>query len=115
MNVWATWCAPCIGEMPVLNAMSKKYASKDVSFLAVSVDEGGPADVDAFLKRGRVKIDFPVAYATFDDLAPIEVAPPIPDTLVFDGLGRLVKHFDKVIEPAELEAAIAEALGGGAR
>lgn len=115
VNFWATWCAPCIGEMPILNAMSKKYASKDVSFVAVSVDENGPADVEPFLKRGRVKIEFPVAYASFDDVAPLDVAPPIPDTLVFDGKGRLVKHFDKIIEQKELEDAIAEALSNAGK
>ena len=115
VNVWATWCAPCIGEMPILNSVAKAYASKDVTFVAVSVDENGPADVDPVLKRGRVKIDFRLAYATFDELKAIDVAPPIPDTLVFDGSNRLVKHFDKVVEREELEAAIGEALGGGGK
>jgi thiol-disulfide isomerase/thioredoxin len=115
VNVWATWCAPCIGEMPILNAVSKKYASQDVHFVAVSVDENGAADVDPFLKRGRVKIEFPVAFASFEELAAIDVEPPIPDTLVFDAQGKLVKHSDKVIEQPELEAAIGEALSGAAR
>jgi thiol-disulfide isomerase/thioredoxin len=115
VNVWATWCAPCIGEMPILNSVAKAYASKDVTFVAVSVDENGPADVDPVLKRGRVKIDFRLAYATFDELKAIDVAPPIPDTLVFDASNRLVKHFDKVVEREELEAAIGEALGGGGK
>ncbi len=115
VNFWATWCAPCIGEMPILNEMAKRYASKDVTFVAVSVDENGPADVKPFLDRGRVKIDFRLAYATFDDLVPLDVAPPIPDTLVFDAQGRLVKHFDKIIERPELEAAIAEALANGSK
>ena len=115
LNFWGTWCAPCIHEMPLLNDLSKKYASKGVTFVAVSVDEGGPADVKPFLERnaGRVKIDFRVAYAPFEDLAPIDVAAPIPDTLVFDAKGQLVKHFDKIIEVPELEAAIAEALAHG--
>jgi hypothetical protein len=101
--------------MPTLNAMSKKYESKGVTFVAVSVDEGGPADVDPMLKKGRVKIDFRLAFASFDDVAPLDVAPPIPDTLVFDGQNRLVKHFDKIVEPKELEDAIAEALGSGSK
>jgi thiol-disulfide isomerase/thioredoxin len=111
VNVWATWCAPCIGEMPILNAMAKEYAAKDVTFVAISVDEGGPQDVEPVLKRGKVKVDFRQAYASFDDLEPINVVAPIPDTLVFDASNRLVKHFDKVVEKAELEAAINEALG----
>src|SRR5262245_23129895 len=51
INFWATWCAPCLHEMPLLNDLSKKYASKDVTFVAVSVDENGPKDVKPFLER----------------------------------------------------------------
>jgi thiol-disulfide isomerase/thioredoxin len=115
INVWATWCAPCIGEMPILNEIAKKYESQGVTFVAVSVDENGPSDVDALLARGKLKIDFRKAYASFDDLAPLDVAAPIPDTLVFDGQNQLVKHFDKIIEREELEAAIKQALGTPAK
>jgi thiol-disulfide isomerase/thioredoxin len=115
INVWATWCAPCIGEMPILNQIAKKYEAQGVTFVAVSVDENGPADVDALLGRGKVKIDFRKAYATFDDLAPLDVAAPIPDTLVFDAQNQLVKHFDKIIEREELEAAIQQALATPAK
>lgn len=115
VNVWATWCAPCIGEMPELNLLAAKYKSQGVTFVAVSVDENGPDDVEPALKRGRPRIDFDVAYASFDDLAAIDVAPPIPDTLVFDQNGKLVQHFDKIIEKDELEAAIKQALGGSTK
>lgn len=115
VNFWATWCAPCIGEMPVLNAMSKRYADKGVTFVAVSVDEGGPADVAPVLKKGTVKIDFRLAYASFDDVAPMNVSAPIPDTLVFDAQNQLVEHFDKVVEAKELEAAIDKALAASAK
>ena len=116
INVWATWCAPCIGEMPVLNEVAKKYESQGVTFVAVSVDENGPADVDGLLARKKdFKIDFRKAYASFDDLAPLDVSAPIPDTLVFDGQNQLVKHFDKIIEREELEAAIKQALATPAK
>ena len=116
INVWATWCAPCIGEMPVLNEVAKKYEAQGVTFVAVSVDENGPTDVDGLLARKKdFKIDFRKAYATFDDLAPLDVAAPIPDTLVFDEQNQLVKHFDKIIEREELEAAIKQALATPAK
>ena len=99
--------------MPILNAMSQKYADKGVTFVAVSLDEGGATDVDRLLKSGKVKIGFRIAYASLDD-KPFGVEAPIPDTLEFDAKNQLVKHFDKVIEPGELEAAIAEALANGA-
>lgn len=111
VNVWATWCAPCIKEMPVLNELAAKYKDQDVSFVAVSIDEEGAAKVEPFLKRGIVKVDFRVAYATQDDLKAMNVVVPIPDTVVLDANNKVVEHFDKVVEKDELEAAINKALG----
>ncbi len=38
MNIWATWCAPCIVEMPTLAKLQKAYAGKPVEVVAVSID-----------------------------------------------------------------------------
>lgn len=111
VNVWATWCAPCIKEMPLLNELAAKYKDKGVAFVAVSIDEKGPPAVDAFLKRDIVKIDFRIAYATQDDLKAMNVEVPIPDTVVLDANNNVVEHFDKVVEREELEKAIVRALG----
>jgi thiol-disulfide isomerase/thioredoxin len=110
VNFWATWCAPCIGEMPVLNELAKEYESKGVTFVAVSLDEEGPAKVEQFLGTGRVKIDFRQAFAQVDDVKAMNVDFPIPDTVVLDASNRVVAHFDKVVEREELAEAIDKAL-----
>lgn len=46
LNFWATWCAPCVEEIPSLVVMSQKMKSKGVTVLGVSVD----ADADAYQK-----------------------------------------------------------------
>lgn len=38
VNLWATWCKPCIEEMPLLNAVKQKYASKNIQFVSLSID-----------------------------------------------------------------------------
>jgi thiol-disulfide isomerase/thioredoxin len=111
VNVWATWCAPCIKEMPLLNELSAKFKDQGVTFVAVSIDEEGAAKVEPFLKKGVVKVDFRVAYATQDELKAMNVEVPIPDTVVLDANNNVVEHFDKVIEKEELERAIVRALG----
>src|SRR5687768_3348934 len=39
MNLWATWCAPCVAEMPTLAALQRDYAGKPVKVVAVSLDK----------------------------------------------------------------------------
>ena len=46
LNFWATWCPPCVEEMPSLVQLQKKFQNKDVTVLAVSVDD----DADAYHK-----------------------------------------------------------------
>lgn len=60
VNFWATWCGPCVEEMPDLIELSKKYKYKKVKFVGVSVDEGSDAKelVDEFIKE--YKIPYPV-------------------------------------------------------
>lgn len=38
VNLWATWCGPCIKEMPMLNRIKEEYALKKIEFLSLSVD-----------------------------------------------------------------------------
>jgi cytochrome c biogenesis protein CcmG, thiol:disulfide interchange protein DsbE len=48
LNVWATWCGPCVAEFPALEALLQRYASRGLRVLAVSID-AGDAPVKAFL------------------------------------------------------------------
>ena len=38
LNLWATWCVPCVEEMPILNKIKEDYKSKNVEFISMSVD-----------------------------------------------------------------------------
>ena len=38
VNIWATWCAPCVAEMPTLAKLQAAYAGKGVEVVAVSID-----------------------------------------------------------------------------
>ena len=46
LNLWATWCAPCVVEMPTLDALATR--EKDIVVLAVSQDRNGQEDVETF-------------------------------------------------------------------
>lgn len=62
LNVWATWCHPCRAEIPELVALNKKYASRGLEIIGVSIDAASAdSDVQAFVK------DFAMDYAVWLD------------------------------------------------
>lgn len=51
LNLWATWCAPCLNEMPTLDRLKAELASDDFDVIAVSVDKAGVEKSKLFLER----------------------------------------------------------------
>jgi thiol-disulfide isomerase/thioredoxin len=50
VNLWATWCGPCVKEMPSLAKLAEALKSQGVAVVAISEDRGGKFVVDPFLK-----------------------------------------------------------------
>ena len=50
LNVWATWCAPCVIEMPSLNTLSGQYSSDDFTVVTISMDQTDAA-IETFFKK----------------------------------------------------------------
>lgn len=61
VNFWATWCPPCVEELPLLNQFYRQQAAAGWQVLGLAVDQAGP--VTRFLER--LPLDFPVALAGF--------------------------------------------------
>ena len=55
LNFWATWCPPCVDEMPSLEQLQKKFQGTDITILAVSVDDD-PDDYHKFLKQHAIDL-----------------------------------------------------------
>jgi len=57
INFWATWCAPCVEELPVFNKLHQRYADKPVKVLLVSLDfkQDYPMKLNTFLQRKKVQ------------------------------------------------------------
>jgi thiol-disulfide isomerase/thioredoxin len=85
MNFWATWCGPCVTEMPLFEKTMAKYKEdKDVFFLAVSTDDDREL-VAPYLKR--FKYTFPAVYAEYlNDHFGVS---SIPTTIILDRKGEV--------------------------
>lgn len=55
VNLWATWCTPCVAEMPTLDAAAESYAAKGLRILTVSQDSQGGAIVKPFFAKRNFK------------------------------------------------------------
>ena len=103
INLWATWCAPCIAELPTLNAISTR-ADLNLQVVTISQDIGDPAKVQAFLdQRGFAQLS-----AWIDakgDLAFHYGVQTLPATIYYDAEGREVWRYIGGMDWGGTEAA----------
>jgi thiol-disulfide isomerase/thioredoxin len=117
INFWATWCDPCREEFPDLVKIDADYRSKNLNFVAISLDDItdiGTA-VPKFLKE--MNATMPVVLLNVKDPEPaIRVVDDkwdgqLPATFLYDKDGKVVfRHFGK-IQPVDLRAAIDKEVG----
>ena len=102
LNFWATWCAPCRQEMPMIVEAAKEYGARGIVFIGASLDQSKTRrNVPEFI--GNYKIDFPVWMdAAADDLVRLSQAEAVPATIFIDKEGTIVARVQGQIRKAEL-------------
>ena len=108
VNYWATWCGPCLKEMPELSALDAMR--EHVEVIGLAYEEIEPADLRAFLEKHPVV--YPVAIIDVYD-PPKDFATPrgLPMTYLIAPDGKVAKQFLGPVTASEVEAAIAAAGG----
>lgn len=103
INFWATWCVPCIRELPALQRFQREHAIKGWQVIALAVDQ--PVPVLEFV--AKFKLELAVALAGIDGLewqrAMGNTAGALPFSVVLDARGRLRQrrlgesHYDELV------------------
>lgn len=89
VNFWASWCGPCVEEMPALSALQAQYSTKGIQFVGIGIDSAD--NINSFLKK--VSVNYPIYVAGFGgaNLARSfgDAAGGLPFTVVLDRSGRV--------------------------
>ena len=89
LNFWATWCQPCRVEKPMLVKLSDEYERSGLKVAGVALNEDGPELIKKFV--AEYKIDYPTLIPPAD--SPLRSIENLPNTLLIDREGRLVKKY----------------------
>lgn len=102
VNFWATWCPPCVEELPMLNRFVREHRDKGWQVLALAVDQ--PSAVRRFMER--TPLEMPVGLAGLDGTEwSKRLGNPnggLPFTVVLDAQGRLVQRKLGKLSPEDL-------------
>ncbi len=105
VNFWATWCAPCVKEMPDLDELSRKYP--DMHFVGIAIDT--QANVERFLKK--VQVSYPLLVAGHGGIETMKALGNrkggLPYTVIFDGQSKVARDILGQVDPADLDAYLA--------
>lgn len=113
LNFWATWCAPCIREMPMLNQFYSERRASGWQVVGIAVD--GPTPVREFL--ARLPVGFPIGLAGMEGAELSRTLGnangSLPFTVVFDAGGKIIARKLGAVAASDLESWIRKA-GAGA-
>jgi peroxiredoxin len=99
LNIWATWCAPCREEMPLLQELHEQLGPRGLRILGVSVDSrGSEPTIRRFVAEGGYT--FTILHDAADAVSrEFRTSGGVPETFLIDGDGRLVRRWIGRFDP----------------
>lgn len=111
VNFWATWCPPCVEEMPELTALQEKLNGKNTQILGIGIDS--PDNIKEF--ASKLKINYPLYIAGMEGTSLTtqfgNKAGGLPFTVLIDRNGSVVKTYTGRLNINNLEKDIFSVMG----
>ncbi len=96
VNVWATWCPPCVDEMPSMEKLYQELKGENFEILAVSIDALGTKAVAPFMKK--YNLSFPALMDPDETIKTLYQTTGVPESFIINQAGILIK---KIIGPRD--------------
>ena len=114
LDFWATWCPPCVKEIPHFIELYKEYKNQGLAILGISVDRQGIGIVKAF--NQKYKINYPILMADSQVVQAYGNISSIPTTFVIDPAGKIrrmyVGYRDKAVFEADIKTLLPDVNSG---
>ncbi len=104
VNYWATWCPPCLEEVPDLVALYDKHRNKNIMLIGVAFDYQSPKEVAKYVDD--MLMSYPIVLGDDAVRKQIGSSEVLPTTYIYNPQGRLIKTKRGIVTKKYLEAII---------
>lgn len=104
VNFWATWCSPCLNEIPELSALHDAHKNSDLVVIGVAMESGSRSKVAHFSEAHH--ISYPVVMGNSKIVAQIGEVEVLPSSYLYSPEGKLVSYQAGEVTQASVESYI---------
>ena len=103
VNFWATWCPPCLEEIPDLIGLHEAHKNKDLVVIGVALDSTRESVVEFVAKK---KINYPIVFGDYDLAAQVGEVEALPTSYLYDPTGKLVSYQQGMVTRSSVETYV---------
>lgn len=109
LNFWATWCGPCVKELPDLEKLHANFKDRGFKVVGVNLDEGDSSDIEDFIRKRNLSFPVirPISNHMMEDFGGIRY---IPTSFLISPDGKIIRRFDGKVSFDSLESIVEQHL-----